>query len=782
LSEISADAFLDQLKREFEGIVGLQLRAGKDYQRDARRLANYLSQQGLLPLETRRRLFLGHVNWKFRVNASGLRAFYGLAAKSGHTFNYHQKNQVQKAFDERQSDDIREVLHRLIADPSVRAKLYAAFTPVPEKVTIEILRAECLDPSKLRKPKAGRDVEREILEAQFAAFMFCSLPRKGMHRFFDPEFSEGRYNESFWCELHARHPHLFNREHALEVLRLPPAGQRPKAYEEFRDRVCGWMASAYERINNYGYLAVLVEPVRFDLRWRQWELASDLMLFGEKHREASLAKTYFRSKQIAETTSAYIPGIDARAARFELVNEGFTYKDCFVLTSAADADADVLLLLFQKNERDETPIPCPACRSQNVQGNSYPTLGVRSWECKNRLCPDRSKYNRGKRYSFKGIVTQQAIDEELNEIPVTSVRAWSRDVHYGKGLDDALNMLIRHYSLHDDAVHFYNIDQDVNPHGRRVQRHTADFGEGTPTSRFFADAAWFSRYIVDRQPIQQRPIETLGESDFLVYCGDAFEALRQLPQASVDGAVTSPPYYNAREYAQWDNIYCYLYDMYNIAAGVFRALRPGGLYLFNIFDYFDNERSIVFSAMGQRRMILSAYTVDMFRRLGFELIGNVAWDKGEIEGKRGFNAGNFSPYYQAPFNCWEHVLVFQKPGAANGQRIEAGDFPAVLKAQPIIKMVRGRNIHGHTAPFPEALPKLLIDQLPRGATILDPFGGSLTTGRVAERHGLLSIMIERSPEYCELGLAMRADEQGGRGQDCSPQPQQELPFDQPTPA
>jgi len=584
-----------------------------------------------------------------------------------------------------------------------------------------------------------------------------------MHRFFDPEFDEARYHESYWAELHARHPHLFNREHALEILQISPSPGQASGYAEFRDRVCSWIAEAYERVNNYGYLAVFIDPLPDDGRCRQWELSSDLMLFAEKHREVPLTKTYFRSKKIAEVTSQYIPGIDRDAARFDLANEGFTYKDCFVLTQDGDAGAHEtrLLLLFQKNERDETLIPCPACRSQQVQGNSYPTLGVRSWECKNRICPDRSKYNRGKRYSFKGIVTQQAIDDELNEIPISSVRTWARDIQYGRRLSDALEMLIRHYSLCGDAVHLYNIDEEVPSHGRRLHKHSALLGVEAPRSTFFEDAAWFERYLVGRELIEQGPIDTLGDSDFLLYCGDSFDALARLDAESVDGAVTSPPYFNARAYAQWDNIYCYLYDMFNIGAGVFRALRPGGLYLFNIFDYFDNECSIVFSAMGQRRIVLSAYTVDMFRRLGFELVGNVAWDKGDIEGKRGFNAGNFSPYYQAPFNCWEHVLVFQKPGNDPESQVVPKDFPTILKAQPVIKIVGGQNIHGHTAPFPEALPQLLIDHLPTGATVLDPFGGSLTTGRLAEERGLRSIMIERSREYCDLGLAMRS---GGKGE------------------
>ena len=74
-------------------------------------------------------------------------------------------------------------------------------------------------------------------------------------------------------------------------------------------------------------------------------------------------------------------------------------------------------------------------------------------------------------------------------------------------------------------------------------------------------------------------------------------------------------------------------------------------------------------------------------------------------------------------------------------------------------MVRGKNIYGHTAPFPEALPSILTSLLPKGSLILDPFAGSLTTGRVAEREGHRSVNIELSEEYCELGLEKRNNTQ-----------------------
>jgi DNA modification methylase len=67
-------------------------------------------------------------------------------------------------------------------------------------------------------------------------------------------------------------------------------------------------------------------------------------------------------------------------------------------------------------------------------------------------------------------------------------------------------------------------------------------------------------------------------------------------------------------------------------------------------------------------------------------------------------------------------------------------------------MVRGRNTHGHTAPFPEEIPDLLAGHLARGNVILDPFAGSMTTGAVAIKRGLRGICVERDPEYYRLGI------------------------------
>ena len=154
-------------------------------------------------------------------------------------------------------------------------------------------------------------------------------------------------------------------------------------------------------------------------------------------------------------------------------------------------------------------------------------------------------------------------------------------------------------------------------------------------------------------------------------------------------------------------------------------------------------------------MILGAYIVDLFRRIGFCCTGNIVWDKGDIEGKRGFNNGNFSPYYQSPFNCWEHILIFEKPSE---EESKSWNFPRLIRQQPVFKMVRGRNIHGHTAPFPEEVPELLVMRLENNSIILDPFAGSMTTGIAANKHGRRALNIEMDSAYFELGCQKLREE------------------------
>jgi site-specific DNA-methyltransferase (adenine-specific) len=60
-----------------------------------------------------------------------------------------------------------------------------------------------------------------------------------------------------------------------------------------------------------------------------------------------------------------------------------------------------------------------------------------------------------------------------------------------------------------------------------------------------------------------------------------------------------------------------------------------------------------------------------------------------------------------------------------------------------------KNAHFATFPPTLILPCILAG-CPAGGTVLDPFGGSGTTGEVAIGNGRNAIIIELNPTYCTL--------------------------------
>jgi DNA modification methylase len=691
--------------------------------------------------------FYGRVNQKLMASRDVLRDIYGLAAACGLTFNYPTKLAIAWAVDSGNAGMFRGIVaSEAQHDAALVENLMARFRPVPQHETRELIVAETRKPTKLRKAHE-RDVVLDVFEAAAGPLLWSLWPARALHDVFQPPATRRQYTGDYMVDLRAEQPTLFDRGRALVAAIVRPG---EGDYAAQRAELAGWIASEYERLDNYGFVAVLLDCE--EQPTRAWELSADLTLFAERFDEYPLSKPFFRSDEVARETIEHVPHLELDRARFDLINEGFTYRDLFVL---ADSEGQVrrLLLLFQKNRRDETLLPCPACRSSDVAGNSYPSLGVKSWECRNPLCPQRSIYNRGKRYSFKALLQQAAIEHPENAIPVNSVRRWQRDVLEFVDDADVLDMLVRHYSMAGDAVVLLDWpESSYEALGRTVVRESR--AANHPDDGFWREAAYFARYAVATQPlhVERGDSEIASVKDrWKVLQGDAHDVLAGIPDNTFARAVTSPPYFNAREYAQWPNLYCYLFDMQRINSQVFRTLKPGALYAYNIFDYFDNERTIVFSAMGRKRITLSAAMVDLFRRIGFEFAGAVVWDKGEIHGKRGFNAGNFSPFYQSPFNCWEHVLVLRKPAEFPHVGDTLDELNRVMRIHPVVKMVRGENTLGHTAPFPVELPQAVLQGLPPDALVLDPFAGSGTTGRAAIDGELRAVLIERDPEYAELG-------------------------------
>jgi DNA modification methylase len=723
--------------------------------------------------EDRERRLLGLVNSKLKLNRGRFQIFLDAAAERRVSFNYHDKAAISEWFDFGDFARFGDWIRSQDIDPT----LIGFFRPCTRDETLRGLHEQLSTGHVVRKDAKKSSIETrkaEVLQALFASYVFHAYPVEAMHRHFNADCRK-EYLSDFYKHLLRFHPKALHRDCAMILLRIDEQLRGDLSPEIFRDRLFSYIRESYERLSNHCFFAILIEPLSEGRESAQWRLFSDLILYAEKHREVHLKAGYFRPREIERATIAHIPKINRREAHFDVANEGFFFRDCFVLcdkeikingATQKHWDPVELLLIFEKNERDESVIPCPGCRSRGVRGNSYSSLGVRSWECCNPICPEKSAFDRGNRYSLSALIKQEAIKSDDNRIPEDSLKRWKLDVVSGVKKCDVTDMLLRHFTLHGDTAVFVNAESMTESDHGRIVRHEPFAVSKMLAGEYqrFQNSSFFQRFRVVRHtnvpPELIRPL-SCSFPGVNVYRGDCCEVLGELDSESVDGAVTSPPYFNARSYSVWPNVYSYLYDMYNSAIQVYRVLKPGATYLFNIFDYFDNENSIVFSAMGKKRMILGAYIISLFRSVGFELVGNIAWHKGEIEGKRNFNQGNRSPYYQFPFNCWEHVLVFQKLGRESQDR----GFPTILQSKPVVKMIRGENVLGHSAPFPSIIPELLLDTMSTDECVLDPYSGSMTTGRAAYKRGIRSVSIELHREYCDLGLRLLQSEQTERGDD-----------------
>ena len=143
-----------------------------------------------------------------------------------------------------------------------------------------------------------------------------------------------------------------------------------------------------------------------------------------------------------------------------------------------------------------------------------------------------------------------------------------------------------------------------------------------------------------------------------VLWGDCLDFLRRMDSESVQLMVTSPPYYNARDYSQWKTLDDYLEEMSRIIKECYRVLDNHRPFVFNVGDIFDNDNRDTKSVWGKRRIPLGAYFTTIFEKSDFRFVDDFIWDKGEVQTQRHKNGNKPYPLYQYPVNCYEHIFCF----------------------------------------------------------------------------------------------------------------------------
>jgi modification methylase len=234
-----------------------------------------------------------------------------------------------------------------------------------------------------------------------------------------------------------------------------------------------------------------------------------------------------------------------------------------------------------------------------------------------------------------------------------------------------------------------------------------------------------------------------------------------LPDESVHLIITSPPYWQLKDYGTENQIgYHESYENYinnlNLVWNeCYRVLHQGCRLCINIGDQF--ARSVYY---GRYKVIpIRTEIIKFCETIGFDYMGAVIWQKATTTNTTGGAVimGSF-PY---PRNGilkidYEFILIFKKLGNPPKPSKEQKDLSVISKEEWNTYFsghwnFSGVRQNGHLAMFPEELPARLIKMFTfTGETVLDPFTGSGTTSLAAKNLQRNSVGYEINPEFIEI--------------------------------
>jgi len=255
-----------------------------------------------------------------------------------------------------------------------------------------------------------------------------------------------------------------------------------------------------------------------------------------------------------------------------------------------------------------------------------------------------------------------------------------------------------------------------------------------------------------------------------IILGDCKEVLKDLDENSIDLIVTSPPYADSRNgtyggikpdhYVKW---------FLPISKELLRVLKPDGTFILNIKEKVVNS---------ERHTYVIELVLEM-RKQGWLWTEEFIWHKRNCypgkwpnrfrdswERLLQFNKSKKFNMYQnevmIPMGAWaktrlrnlsetDMVRDNSKVGSGFGKKIANWLNKDKVYPTNVLHMATECSNRNHSAVFPEALPEWFIKLFTKeGDWVLDPFVGSGTTTRVANRLKRNSIGIDISKDYYEM--------------------------------
>ena len=265
---------------------------------------------------------------------------------------------------------------------------------------------------------------------------------------------------------------------------------------------------------------------------------------------------------------------------------------------------------------------------------------------------------------------------------------------------------------------------------------------------------------------------TMNNKTWTLFCGDAVDSLRNIPDESVHCIVTSPPYYSLRDYGVdgqiglEDTVNEYVQSLCRVMDQLYRVLRKDGVLFLNLGDTYYSGKGASHgkdSKSNKRRFGLRP--VDKSGGLGENLerksIIGIPWRVAiEMTSRRWVLRSPIIWHREKalpeavrdrPRRSYEYIFMCAKDRKYYFNRQPLIDKQIDEDVWTITPRPSGTELQ--TAPYPDELVSRCLDiGCPENGVVLDPFSGSGTTMQVALKTGRSAIGIDISETFCRYIL------------------------------